>query len=54
MKLTLDNFELQMKSRKKVFGICNGSFLNSLDGRGHGFLISLKGAVLKKVWEFLV
>ena len=48
MKLTLDVLELKMKSKKKVLGCFNGSFLRNLVGGGHSFFIFFKGGLLKK------
>ena len=48
MKLTLDIFELQIKSKKikkMVVDVLNGSFLSSLVEGAISFLISLKGII---------
>ena len=37
-----------MKSKKKVLGAYNGSFLSNIVERGYSFLISLKGSFKKK------
>ena len=42
--------DLMMKSKNyKVFGVCKGSFLASLVGEGHDFIVSLKGVYEKSL-----
>ena len=48
LKLTLSIQELMIKSKKKVLGVFNGSFLSSLVGGGHGFFNFFKRGLLKK------
>ena len=48
MKLTQDILKLQMKNKKKLWG-----FLSNLVEGIMAFIISLKRAICKKVWETL-
>ena len=48
LKLTLDILELKIKSKKKVLGFLNGSFLSSLLEGRKANLVSLKREICKK------
>ena len=48
-KLALDILELMTKSKKKVLGIFNGSFLSNLVGGGHLFNFFLRGPFEKSL-----
>ena len=50
LKLTLDILELMTKSKKKVIGGFNGSFLRNLVGGGHSSFNFFKRGLLKKIF----
>ena len=55
LKFTLDILELQMKSKKKVLDVLNGSFLSSLVGGDNILFNFFRGGNLKKkVWKTLI